>query len=119
MLPAYPATRLDFSRHDRRAEAAAPSRGRAPESRDQLRAAERDREGARPRGSARELGIQGGARAPAVRDVPSQPLAAAPLQALERAGVRYPPGPRGVWLPGHRAGPRDEKAGNLRADARR
>src|SRR5207249_10222186 len=59
-----------FSRfHDRRAQAEAPGRSRAPEPRDQLRITEGDRAGSRARRSAGELGVQGGTRAPAIREI--------------------------------------------------
>src|SRR6266566_740974 len=75
-----------FSRsHDRRAQAEAAGRGRAPEPRDQLRATEGDRAGSRARRLAGELGIQGGTRAPAIRDVTALPSPAPALQALGRA----------------------------------
>src|SRR5437016_11765269 len=88
------------SYHDRRAQAEAAGRSRALEPRDQLRASEGDREGARPRRPAGELGIQSGARATAVRPGARLAFAAAPLQALKRERRRYPARPRGVRLAG-------------------
>src|SRR5438105_8878495 len=72
-----------FRFHARGTPREAPGRGRAPEPRDQLRAPEGDRAGARARRPAGELRVQGGARAPAVRHVALEPSAAAPVQALE------------------------------------
>src|SRR2546422_6649250 len=67
-----------FSRfHDRRAQAEAAGRSRAAEPRDQLRITEGDRAGSRARRSAGELGVQGGTRAPAIRDVTALPSPAA------------------------------------------
>src|SRR3989442_4400855 len=78
-----------FSRsHDRRAQAEAAGRGRAPEPRDQLRVAEGDRAGSRARRPAGELGVQGGPRASAIRDVAGLPSPASALQAFGRAGIR-------------------------------
>src|SRR2546426_3314642 len=109
-----------FSRfYDRRAQAEAPGRGRAPEPRDQLRATEGDRAGARAWRPAGELGIQGGARAPAIRDVATLPSPAAAFQALGRAGVRHPARPCRLRVSGHGRGPRHKKEGDVRADARR
>src|SRR3989442_14039222 len=89
-----------FSRsHDRRAQAEAADRGRAPEPRDQLRVTEGDRAGARARRPAGELGVQGGARAAAIRNVTALPSSPAPLQALERAGIRHPARPRRIRIP--------------------
>src|SRR6267143_5738749 len=87
--------------YDRRAQAEAAGRGRAPEPRDQLRAAEGDRASPRARRPAGELRVQSGARASAIRDVTALAPPAAPLQALWRAGVRHPTRPRRVRIPGH------------------
>src|SRR5207237_1766177 len=87
-----------FRMHDRRAEEPPPGRGRAPESRDQLRAPEGDRAGARARRPAGEFRIQGGAGAPAVRDLAFEALAAAPLEALYRPDVLHPALQSGVHL---------------------
>src|SRR2546428_7883050 len=106
-----------FSRsHDRRAQAEAAGRSRAPEPRDQLRVTEGDRAGSRARRLAGELGIQGGTRAPAIRDVTALPSPAAALQALGRAGIRHPARQCRVRVPGHRPGPRHEKEGNVTAE---
>src|SRR6266699_2723616 len=103
-----------FSRsHDRRAQAEAAGRGRAPEPRDQLRATEGDRAGARAWRPAGELGVQGGARAAAIRDVAALPSPAAALQTLERAGIRHPARPRRLRVPGHGPGPGHEKEGDV------
>src|SRR5256885_4081052 len=103
----------------RRTPREAPGRGRAPEPRDQLRATEGDRAGACARRPAGEFRVQGRARAPAVRDVAPEPPAPAPVQALERPGIRYPTRPRRLRLPRDRAGRRYQEAGDLRAHARR
>src|SRR2546422_11019821 len=109
-----------FSRfYDRRAQAEAPGRGRAPEPRDQLRATEGDRAGARAWRPAGELGVQGGARAAAIRDVAALPSPAAALQTLERAGIRHPARPRRLRVPGHGPGPGHEEERDARLDARR
>src|SRR5213082_3397984 len=85
-----------FRLHARRTPRQAPGRGRAPEPRDQLRATEGDRAGACARRPAGEFRVQGRARAPAVRDVALEPPAPAPVQALERPGIRYPTRPRRI-----------------------
>src|SRR6058998_2403475 len=109
-----------FSRfYDRRAQAEAPGRGRAPEPRDQLRVTEGDRAGARAWRPAGELGVQSGARAPAIRDVATLSSAAAALQALGRAGIRHPARPCRVRVPSYGPGPRHEETGDVRPDARR
>src|SRR5712692_10080160 len=86
--------------------------------RDQLRATEGDRAGARAWRPAGELGVQGGARAAAIRDVAPLPSPAAALQTLERAGIRHPARPRRLRVPGHGPGPGHEKEGDVRVDAR-
>src|SRR6266403_4647345 len=104
--------------YDRRAQAEAAGRGRAPEPRDQLRAAEGDRAGARAWRPAGELRVQSGARAAAIRDVAALPSPAAALQTLERAGIRHPARPRRLRVPGHGPGPGHEKERDVRVDAR-
>src|SRR6267143_4926091 len=73
------------SGYDRSAQAKAPIRSRTPESRNLLRPAKRDREGARARRSARELRVQGGARAPAIRASARASPAAQAIEALRCA----------------------------------
>src|SRR5437660_9114878 len=85
-----PPERLASSLHAPGLEGQAPGGSRAPESRDQLRTAEGDREGARPRGSTGELGIQGGARAPTICSGASASAAPAVGQAIRRFGEGYP-----------------------------
>src|SRR2546426_11962282 len=63
--------------HDRRAQAEAAGRSRAPEPRDQLRVTDVDRAGLRARQLPGELGIQLGTRAPPSRDVTALPSPAA------------------------------------------
>src|SRR5574341_437069 len=110
-------SRLSGSRYDRPAEAEAPGGSRAPEPRDQLRLAEGDRAGARPWGPPRELRIQGGARAAAIRVVAPVAPAPAALQAVERHGARHSDRPRRIRLARHGPGHRDQAEGGLRAHA--
>src|SRR5690242_6880110 len=78
------------SRHAARAEGPATGGSRAPESRDQLRFTEGDREGARSWGLAGELRVQGGAGTTAVCPGPRASSAVAPLEALRRLGEGHP-----------------------------
>src|SRR5215510_15650884 len=107
------------SRHAARAEGPAAGGSRAPQSRDQLRSTEGDREGARPWGFAGELRIQGGPGAATIRPGAGAPPAAAPFEALGRLGKGHPQGPRRLRVAGDRAGYRHEEARGLRVDAGR
>src|SRR5512146_1528961 len=98
------------SRHAARAEGPAAGGSRAPESRDQLRSAEGDREGARPWGLAGELRVQGGAGTAAVRPGPGASPAAAALQTVRRLGKGHPQGSRRLRLTSDGAGRGNEEA---------
>src|SRR5512144_2206002 len=75
-------------------------------------------EKARPRRSARKLGVQGRTRAPAVRPGARAPSAPAPVQTVGRVRQRHPERPRGIRLARDGAGRGDESEGDLRPDAR-
>src|SRR5881397_3029232 len=77
-------------RYDRSAQTKAPVRSRTAQSRNLFRPAERDREGACPRRPARELRVQGRARAPAVRASARASPAAQVVEALRCARTGYP-----------------------------
>src|SRR6201988_5528774 len=91
--------------YDRRAETKTPGRGRAPESRDLFRAAQRDRESARAWRPARKLRIQSRARATTVRAAACASPAAAALEAVRRARAGHSARPGRGRVARHGRGP--------------